>query len=162
MDKALKSRENQNKKLLQTLHKKQELEAIKINAKMSVQNQRNKLREKLNAIRKKFKRRKRLIEQDINLIRAEMAKNLMNANKNGDMMRCKNANGHKDKIRKYCNIEIVDNYVKNMECRDEGNFCYICCENEFGNMQMEKRGICYKMCDELMKKNMSGGMFVWR
>ena len=40
-------------------HKQSELNAIKENAKKEVQNQRNKLREKLNNIRKKFKRKLR-------------------------------------------------------------------------------------------------------
>lgn len=161
LEKALKDRDNQNKRLMDNKHRQQELNAIKANAKKEVANQRGKLREKLNAIRKKFKRRKRLIEQDINVIRAQMAKNLMNAHKKGDMMVCKKAYGNKQRIKDYCNRELVDNYSKNIECRDDSSFCYICCENEFGNLVMEKRDVCYKMCDKLLKSSLGGGDFLW-
>jgi hypothetical protein len=90
-----------------------------------------------------------------------MAKNLMNANKKGDMMKCKKAYGNMEMIKDYCNKEIVDNYVKNIECRSESSFCYVCCENEFGNLVMEKRDVCYKMCDEMLKKSLNGGAFSW-
>ena len=159
--KALKSRDQMNKDLLDKLHKQQKLKAIKLTAKKEVQNQRNKLREKLNEIRNKFKRRKRLIEQDINVIRAEMAKNLVDANKDGNMLICKNSYGNKKKIETYCNRELVENYVKNVECKTETNFCYVCCENEFGNMKMDKRGICYKMCDKMMNSILDDGEFYW-
>lgn len=161
LQKALKNRDEINKNLLEKLRKQQELNAIKANAKKEVQAQRSKLREKLNAIRNKFKRRKRLIEQDINVIRAEMAKNIMDANRKGNMLKCKNAYGNKEKIKTYCNKNIVEDYMKNVECRSEASFCYVCCETEFGNMVMEKRGICYKMCDKLMKSATDGGDFIW-
>jgi hypothetical protein len=161
LEKALKERDTQNKVYVDNKHKENELSAIKENAKKEVETQRNKLREKLNSIRNKFKRRKRLIEQDINVIRAEMAKNLINAHKKGNMMLCKNAFGNKQKINEYCNSELIDNYVKNIECRTDTNFCYVCCENEFGNLEMEKRDICYKMCDDLARKSLKGGEFIW-
>jgi len=161
LEKALKDRDSQNKRLMDNKHKQSELNAIKENAKKEVQNQRNKLREKLNNIRKKFKRRKRLIEQDINVIRAQMAKNLMNAHKKGDMMVCKKAYGNKNLIETYCNRNIVEDYTKNIECRSDSSFCYVCCENEFGNLVMEKRDICYKMCDQLLKNSMNTGDFLW-
>merc|ERR1711957_413140 len=161
LQKALKNRDQLNKNLLARLKKMQKINAIKLTAKKEVQNQRNKLREKLNAIRNKFKRRKRLIEQDINVIRAEMAKNILNAKKKGNMKTCKDAYGNKELTKAYCNREIVDNYVKNVECRSDTNFCYICCENEFGNMVMDKRAICYKMCDKLMSNSLDDGDFYW-
>jgi hypothetical protein len=161
LEKALKDRDRQNQALIENKHRIQELESIRANAKKEVQMQRNKLREKLQAIRNKFKRRRRSIEQDINIIRSDIAKNLVNANKNGSMLVCKNAFGNKDKINDYCNKEIVENYTKNIECRSESNFCYICCENEFGNLVIEKRDQCYKMCDDLLKKSLNGGLFIW-
>ena len=161
LEKAFKERDTQNKRLMDDMHKENELDLIKQNTKKEVELQRNKLREKLNAIRNKFKKRKRLIMQDINVIRSDMAKNLMNANKKGNMLICKNAYGNKEKITDYCNREIVDNYVKNIECRSESSFCYVCCENEFGNLVMEKRDVCYKMCDKMLRDSLNGGHFYW-
>jgi len=161
LEKALKDRDSQNKRLLYSRGKENQLNSIKANAKKEVQNQRNKLREKLNNIRKKFKRRKRLIEQDINVIRAQLAKNIVNANHKGNMMTCKKAYGNKGLIKEYCNANIVENYSRNIECRGDSSFCYICCESEFGNLVMAMRDKCYKMCDGLLKNSLGDGGFIW-
>ena len=69
----------------------------------------------------------------------------------GDMLICKNSLSDIKKIKEYCNREFVDDFIRNEECKTQSTFCYTCCENEFGGMVMEKRAICYKMCDKLMK-----------
>jgi len=52
--------------------------------------------------------------------------------------------------------------AKNMDCRDPENFCYVCCENEYGNMYLKMRDTCYNMCDNLAQKDLSGGDWVWK
>ena len=81
-----------------------------------------------------------------------MAKNLMNAHKKGDMMVCKKAYGNKNLIETYCNRNIVEDYTKNIECRSDSSFCYVCCENEFGDLHMVQRDTCYTACDDATKK----------
>jgi len=38
------------------------------------------------------------------------------------------------------------------------DFCYICCENEFGKMHQDKREKCYTMCDNYSLSNIGGGV----
>lgn len=36
------------------------------------------------------------------------------------------------------------------------DFCYICCENEFGRMHQDKREDCYVMCDAFAVQKADG------
>jgi len=161
LDKALKDRETQDERIRENKQAQLQIEKIKEDARKEVEKQRDKLRKKIDEIKRKANRRKRLIEQDINVIRGQMAKNLMDANRNGDMLKCKNAFGNKEKINDYCNANLVDHYEKNLECKEENSFCYVCCETEFGNMVLKKRDECYAMCDNMLKNNIKGGDFIW-
>jgi len=90
-----------------------------------------------------------------------MANTLIKANKNGDWKICKKARNDKDQVNEYCNSNFVDNFIKNKECKEPENFCYVCCENEFGNMFLKKRDLCYAMCDHLASKDLDNGEWVW-
>jgi hypothetical protein len=52
----------------------------------------------------------------------------------------------------YCNLNYVDDFIRNSDCKTNENFCYMCCENEFGNMFIDRRESCYNMCDLNEKK----------
>jgi len=138
-----------------------EIMRIKDEAKKEVEQKRQALRNKIADIRKLANRRKKLIENDITTIRGQMARNLMDANKNGDQSKCKNAYGVEEKINYYCNANVVDDFQKNDACKDPTSFCYVCCETEFGNMVMDKRDKCYDMCDALAKAALDHGEFNW-
>ena len=97
-----------------------------------------------------------------------MAIELLNANKYGDMMICKNTRVDKQKMQKYCDLNFLDNYAKNQDCKNPDDFCYVCCENEFGNMFLRKREKCYDMCDESKKgrtkkgtTKITDGKWIW-
>jgi len=90
-----------------------------------------------------------------------MASDLMKANKQGSWKKCKNARKSKEKTEEYCNNNFSTNFIKNQECRNPENFCYICCENEYGNMYLKKRDKCYNMCDNFSKKDLNSGDWVW-
>jgi hypothetical protein len=118
------------------------------------------LRKKLAVIKKTSKRRQRMIEQQISMIRSTMAKNLLEANKNGDMMLCKRGSTDPIKAKEYCDSNFVDNYTLNQECKETDRFCPTCCENEFGNLFLNKRDECYKICDDLVKDELKGD-WIW-
>jgi len=90
-----------------------------------------------------------------------MAGELMQANKLGDWRTCKKARTDKKGMLGYCNVNFTDDFSKNAECKDPENFCYVCCENEYGNMYLQRRDKCYTMCDELAKKDLNNGEWVW-
>jgi len=161
LEKAFKDRELEDERMRDNKSAEDQIQRIKDEAKKEVEKKRNDLRNKLADIRKRFGRRKHQIEQDINVIRSQMAQNLLDANKNGDMMKCRQAYGIEDKINFYCNANLVDDFSKNVSCKDPNSFCYICCENEFGNMFMDKRDKCYNMCDDLARAALDHGEFIW-
>ena len=75
-----------------------------------------------------------MIEQQINLIRSEMAKNLIDANKFGNINLCRNGNNKPNKIKEYCDANFVDNFQKNTNCKEgilgyfhleDGKICHI-------------------------------------
>jgi len=162
LEQAMKEREVENQRSRESKQAEFEIQKIKVDTQKEVENKRLALKKKIDDIKKKALRRKRLIEQDISVIRSQVARDLIDANKNGDQLKCKNAYGNQDKINFYCNANVVDDITKNVECKSQLNFCYICCETEFGNMNIEKRDKCYDMCDLLARQELDHGEFKWQ
>jgi len=161
LEKVLKSKEDEDAKNREVKEVKNQIEKLKQDAVVQVKKKRNQLRKKILEIRKKAQRKNRLIEQRIQKIRGSMAADLMKANKLGDWRKCKRARDDKKLIFDYCNGNFSDNYIKNNDCKDHDNFCYVCCENEYGNMYIKKRDMCYGVCDELSKKDLNNGHWHW-
>jgi hypothetical protein len=159
LERAFKEREVENNRLLENKKAQVQMEKIKDDVRKEVEQKRLALRNKIDEIQKKALRRKKMIEQDINTIRGQMARNIIDANKNGDMNKCNIK--EQEKINSYCDENIVDDFNKNFECKQSPQFCYICCEHEFGNMVLVKRDECYKICDELLKYELATGEFKW-
>jgi len=90
-----------------------------------------------------------------------MAQSLADANKKGDQEKCKSAYGIEDKIITYCNANVVDDFNANKECKEPFEFCYICCDHEFGNMHIAEKDACKKMCDDLAAGELRHGEFQW-
>ena len=64
-------------------------------------------------------------------------------------------------MQKYCDNNFMDNYAKNQDCKNPDDFCYVCCENEYGNMFINQRDKCYDMCDALAKADLNNGEWFW-
>lgn len=160
LERALRARENENNKGRDNILAEREIAKIKANAKKEVQGERANLRKKILDYKRRANRKEKLLEQQINLVRSKMAKNLVEANKNGDMMICKNSQNDPQLINRYCDTSFVTNYKKNLNCKDIETFCYTCCENEFGPMYLEKRDECYNLCDEGVRSDLKGD-WIW-
>jgi len=87
------------------------------------------------------------METQLQKVRAKITSKIMQANKNGDMALCDGGKKNPAKRANYCDTNFIDDYLKNYDCKDGQNFCYMCCENEFGNNYIDKRNECYDMCD---------------
>jgi len=161
LDKALKNRELEDERNRKSKEAENTINLIKMEAAKQVAKKRDSLKKKIEAIKKKAKRRRRLLESQLQKVRGQMAKSLMNANRYGDWKLCKNARGIKEKVVKYCDANFIDNFVKNQQCKDPEDFCYVCCENEYGNMYIKQRDKCYDMCDALAKQDLSNGEWIW-
>jgi len=160
LEKALKAREEESLKGRDSVLAEKEINRIKDDAKKEVEAERQRLRVKLGEYKKKTGRKQFQIEQQINLIRSKMAQNLLLANKNGNMVICKNSSKDQEAINKYCDSNFVTDYKKNIECKDIENFCPLCCESEFGNMFLNKRDECYNTCDDIINDELKGD-WIW-
>jgi len=89
-----------------------EIARIKHETQKDVEIERLNLRKKIQSIKKNTLRKQKLLEQQINLIRTQMAKNLLDANKIGDMNICKNGAKDPVKIQNYCDLNFVDSFTK--------------------------------------------------
>ena len=160
LDKAFKERDLQDRRLREKKEADNQIKKIKDEAIKDVEDQRRELKRKIDDIRNRANRRKRLIEQEISVIRGNMAKKLVDAQRNGDMELCKQSTISQTKIENYCNFHVITDYVRNLDCKNPDSFCYICCETEFGNMFMKNRDLCYAMCDDLMRQKING-KWIW-
>jgi hypothetical protein len=105
----------------------------------------------VNAMRAKTMIRKAAMARQLAALRSKMAADVEKANKIGDIKKCKKGKIDKDYRSSYCDKVFIDDFVRNGDCKSE-NFCYSCCEHEFGNMHIDKRETCYNMCDASKKK----------
>jgi len=161
LEKILRTREKEDVKTREAMEIDTEIKKLNAQAIREVRKKRKGLKAKLLEVKRRVQRKNRIIEQRIQKIRGSMANELMLANKQGDWKVCKRSRDSKNKMGEYCNANFVDNFNKNLECKDPENFCYICCENEYGNMYLQKRDKCYTMCDQLHKTDLNNGSWVW-
>jgi len=157
----MKDREAEDQRLQDNKEAEMQVQKIKEEARKEVEEKRQALAKKIADIKARAARRKRLIEQDINVIRSKMAQTLVNSNKKGDETKCRSAYGDSTKIAAYCNSNVVDDFSKNLTCKEPLSFCYTCCDTEFGNNQITERDHCSKMCDDLAKGELDHGEFKW-
>lgn len=47
----------------------------------------------------------------------------------------------------YCENNFQTDYQRYNECKNMSSFCYVCCENEFGDLHIMERDRCYNKCD---------------
>jgi len=143
-----------------------EEEEIKEEVTKQVQMKRANMKKLIDMMRAKANLRKSALEAELNALRNKMAQEMLAAHKNGDLRLCRKGNSDLDYREEYCNIHFVDDYTRNGDCKSEDNFCYMCCETEFGNMFIDKREGCYNMCDLNKKKkgkkpNNVDGPWLW-
>ena len=130
----------------------QQITKIKEIAQKQVYIKRAQLKEKMSTMRKQAERKQNSIIQQLKEVKMSMAEDMTKVYKDGDESRCKGKD-EKDKIERYCANNFAEDYLKFDECKDPENFCYVCCENEFGDMHKDKRQLCY---DNLCNKKKEG------
>jgi len=166
LEDAIEEKENQDVKLKQQRQIVNEGDNIVRETESMINKKRNALKRKIMEIRKTTERRKRLIENKINLIRGKMTQEIVLANKIGNIDTCKNAKAKQSDINGYCDDFIINDFQKNKDCKVMENFCYICCETEFGAVQYSNRAKCYDMCDngekEAKKLEEPRGEWIWK
>lgn len=153
LEEAIEERENQENKFLEERKTNNAATQIITETEETINKKRMALKKKILEIRKMTERRKRLIENKINLIRGKMTEKIVEANKTGNTDTClKTRDGKQSELDTYCDANIITDFSRNLDCKKKENFCYICCETEFGTAQFNNRSNCYDKCDGDKKK----------
>lgn len=124
-----------------------DINSIKKEFAQKITKKREKLKNLLEQMRKKSSMEKSKLESEIKTLRNKISADIMSSQKNGSIETCREGKINKDKRDNYCNTNFVDDFVNNGDCKLDEEFCYLCCETEFGNNYIDKRENCYKMCD---------------
>jgi len=124
---------------------------IKMQTAKKIEEGRWKLRKKIALMKAKAKAKSTQLAQELNLVRSKMSKDILLANRNGDYKKCQKGMTDTDYRETYCNEAFTDDWYKNGECKSINEFCYVCCENEFGLNFVTQRDNCYDVCDKKQK-----------
>lgn len=125
----------------------QEVKDIKRQISQSVLSKRSKLKKQLEEMKKLANIRKSQMRAKLRALRQSMARNLMLASKAGEIDKCSKGTGKTQFREEFCDSHIPDDYLVNADCKLKDNFCYVCCEHEFGNLHLDRRSDCYDSCD---------------
>jgi hypothetical protein len=126
---------------------KKKIKQISEQVKREVMKIREDLKARILAKQKDEKRKRDLIKNKINTLKNDISKDLLKASKNGNSDEC-NPDRPTPEILEYCRINYEKDNNKMNECVKNDNFCYMCCESEFGDLHLESRSVCYTKCDD--------------
>ena len=145
-----------------------EAELVKKKFALQIEAKRMRMKKFLDNMKKKEKLKKLELENELKEVRSKMAASIIKNNKMGDIRKCITGLTNLDFRDNYCNTNFIEDYIKNTDCKTDEEFCYMCCDNEFGNFYMQKRYKCYDICDAKDKKlkkehpgNLEGGRWQW-
>ena len=120
-----------------------------------IENMRKKQQSKISIMQliadKKYKEQKNEASQ----LKIKMAAQLLQAYEKGDKEQCAKSD-EPALIEAYCNKQFPDQPQLNQGCKVRisfffiikvtEDFCFICCDKEFGSMRMTERKDCYQQC----------------
>jgi len=144
-----------------------EVKEIQTEVVKQVQLKREKMKKLIEMMRAKARLRKSALEAELNSLKNKMAEEMLKAGRNGDIGKCKRGKIDNDYRDAYCDSAYIDDFVTNADCKTDENFCYMCCEAEFGNMYIDRREACYNICDlkegkKAEEKKEGTGPYVWK
>lgn len=163
---ACMEREIKKKQKMQSMEKQKILledkaEEIQKQAVLQVQDSRVRFKEKMDKLKRAAERKRKEARKSVTEIRTKMAGLLMNDNKVGNYTLCNPKQS--DALRnEYCTKNFQNDPDQNRDCTTSAeDFCYVCCENEFGRNKMELRDRCYKLCDDVSEGVDKKGKGFW-
>lgn len=149
LNKVIKEKELEDQYNLKIKAAEGQIEKIKELAQKQVIIRRNKLRDKMLKMRKQAERKEKSIMEKLKEVKISMAQDMTRVYKEGDESKC--GVTEQQDIENYCSVSFSEDIYKFEECKDPESFCYVCCENEFGDLKKEKRQKCYD--EKCMKKS---------
>lgn len=115
--------------------------------KRQVEKIRQDLKSRLLAKKKDEARKRELIKDKIESLKKDISQNLIRASKKGNYEEC-DPERPKHQIMNFCKANYEENSFKKSECLKQENFCYMCCESEYGDLHLELRDNCYSKCND--------------
>jgi hypothetical protein len=125
---------------------KNKMKSLLNQVKKQIADRRSKLLNKLNRAKKMHEVDQKIAAKKILDIKRNLGKKLANMSKKGNPNQCFVKN--KQKINDYCNCNFSDLIMKK-ECKNQDQFCYLCCDNEIGKNNKENLECCYNKCDKV-------------
>lgn len=164
--KSIKEKQLEDQYNINKAQQDKEVNNLREQAKQQILQKRQQVKLKILQMRKRAERKKKLLTGQIENLRSQVAGDLTNWNKQGNISNCfKPTNNEQDKKRilKYCNSHFIDaSPTKFNECLSTSTYCYVCCETEFGDMHIKDREKCYDKCDETPKEEpKNDGSWQW-
>lgn len=147
INKALLEKKKQADIYANKLMLKKKIKQISEQVKREVMKIREDLRARILSKQRDEKRKRELVMNKIESLKKDISKNLLRASKNGNTDQC-NPERPTGEIIDYCKVNYEFDFVKMNECVKNDNFCYMCCEAEFGDLHLEERSNCYIKCDD--------------
>jgi len=117
-----------------------------INTSQNILDSRDEIKKKINLMRLQSERKKAQIKSKIMSMRNDSAQQLQKYTKKGNKEKCfipdPNDNDDIKKVEVFCGANFPTEMNEFMNCKILESFCYVCCEAEFGPMQLSKRENC--------------------
>lgn len=151
LQKAIKEKEIENQYNVAKTQADRAIEQIAKQTQQQIMLQRKNIAQKISEMRQKQRRKKAELKNQIMSIRTQIAERLQKINKTGSSEKCLSIESR----TAYCTANFPDNYIKFGECEAPESFCYVCCENEFGELHVLDRDNCYNSCDKLKDKQLA-------
>ena len=133
-----------------------EINEIRDDIKNLIMKKRASMSKKVEIMKKLANKKRQSALDEIQNVRLKIAAEVMKAQKEGNLTQC-NPASPREMIENYCNKHFHDDINNNVDCKDPDEFCYMCCENEFGEFHGKDRDTCFKNCENTAGK----GNWVW-
>ncbi len=143
---AIQERQKIDEGVEQKLDTKNEVNKIKSEAILQIKRKRLLLKQKVLEMRKLRERKNHSLKEELNSLRKVTSQTVSKSGKDGALSKCINGSKSEGRMLSYCKDNFEADFGKFNECNSKNTFCYICCENEFGELNMIKRYNCYNKC----------------
>jgi len=125
-----------------------DIKAVKQEINVQIEVNRDALKAQIQKIRQMAKSRRTNMQTKLKQIKSKIAQKIMAASSNGDKTLCTGGLTDQTASYSYCDGKHPDDYLENQYCKNVDNFCYSCCDSEFGLLLPAERDDCYNTCDK--------------
>lgn len=146
INKALNQKKTQSEIFNQKLLMQKKIKQITEHIKIEMLKNREDLKSRIKIKQLEEERKRQIIQSKIDIYKNEITKKLLNAGKNGNYEEC-DPERSSDEIINYCSINYDKDQTKKSDCIQKNNFCFMCCESEYGDLHLDLRSNCYSKCE---------------